>query len=215
MRSRKHRIVFGSGNKNKYLELAGMLEPSGVHLLFGPEAVGRKIDIEEKGSTYTENALLKARAWADATGLPSIADDSGLEVRVLEWGPGILSARIAADDSRCVAWLLEALSGTNDREARFVGSLALIVPGRRAVLVSQGYCRGAITTEPQGTDGFGYDPVFVPSGYRQTFARLGQAVKNRLSHRFLAAGGMARMLIGSSVLECEVASNSDNFREVQ
>ncbi|MEA3508688.1 MAG: non-canonical purine NTP pyrophosphatase [Synergistota bacterium] len=215
MQSQKHRIVFGSGNKNKYLELVRMLEPSGVQLLFGPDAAGCEIDVDETGVTYTENALLKARAWSAGTGLPSMADDSGLEVRALDWRPGICSSRVADGDNRCVEWLLGELSGENDREARFVGSLALVVPHSGAAWVSQGCCWGAITTEPQGADGFGYDPVFVPSGYSKTFATLGQEIKNGLSHRFLAARGMARMLIGSSVLECEVASNSDNFREVQ
>ncbi len=215
MQSHKHRIVFGSANKNKYLELVRMLDPSGVQLLFGPDAAGCEIDVDEIGATYTENALLKARAWSAGTGLPSMADDSGLEVRALDWRPGICSSRVADGDNRRVEWLLGEMSGENDREARFVGSLALVAPSSGAAWVSQGYCWGAITTERQGADGFGDDPVYVAWGYSKTFATLGQEIKNGLSHRFLAVRGMARMLIGSSVLECEVASNSDNFREVQ
>jgi XTP/dITP diphosphohydrolase len=159
--------------------------------------------IEETGSDYEENALIKARAWANFTGIPAIADDSGLEVRALEWGPGIFSARAApGSDSDRIKRLLEGIADTRDRFARFVACIAVAFPasgrncpcGRRNFFSAQGVCRGNIARYPSGSAGFGYDPVFVPHGYDATFAELGSGVKSKISHRAKSLRGIALML---------------------
>jgi XTP/dITP diphosphohydrolase len=165
--------------------------------------------IEEIGSDYEENALIKARAWANFAGIPAIADDSGLEVRALEWGPGIFSARAApGNDSDRIRWLLEGILDTRDRFARFVACIAVVFPAsgrncpdeRRNYFSVQGVCCGNIARYPSGSAGFGYDPVFVPHGYDATFAELGAGVKSKISHRAKSLRGIA--LILPSVIKC-------------
>jgi XTP/dITP diphosphohydrolase len=153
--------------------------------------------VEENGSTYEENALLKAKAWADFIGFPALADDSGIEVRCLGWKPGILSARAASSDTDRIKRLLGLMSGSSDRRARFVASLAVAFPGEsigRGYFSSDGVCWGFVVDSPSGTSGFGYDPIFVPDGREETFADLGPDVKSKISHRALAFEGLARML---------------------
>jgi XTP/dITP diphosphohydrolase len=154
-------------------------------------------DAEETGSSYEENALLKARAWARRTGIPSIADDSGLEVRALGWRPGIYSARAGENDSDRINWLLGELSGRDDRRARFVACLVIAFPFERSVrrdyFASSGVCWGNISS-PRGKSGFGYDPIFVPDGYGATFAELGPSVKSEISHRASAMRGVAQII---------------------
>ncbi len=106
-------ILFASGNRGKFAEVADLFSPLGVDILFGPEHAS--LDVEETGTTYSANARLKARAWALLTGLPSLADDSGVEVRALEWKPGIHSARMAEDDPARIRWMLDALREKDDR----------------------------------------------------------------------------------------------------
>ena len=159
--------------------------------------------VEETGSNYEENALIKARAWANFTGIPALADDSGLEVRALGWGPGIFSARAApGNDSDRIAWLLERISASRDRRARFVSYIAAAFPmsgqnrpgGMRNYFSVRGVCHGNIAGSPSGSAGFGYDPVFVPCGYDATFAELGPEVKSKISHRAISLRGIALML---------------------
>jgi XTP/dITP diphosphohydrolase len=159
--------------------------------------------IEETGSDYEENALIKARAWANFTGIPAIADDSGLEARALGWGPGIFSARAApGNDSDRIRWLLGRIAGASDRRARFVACVVVAFPmpernrpgGRGNYFSVQGVCRGNIARAPSGSAGFGYDPVFVPHGYEATFADLGAGVKSKISHRAISLRGIALML---------------------
>ena len=127
--------------------------------------------------------MLKARAWAEKSGLPCLADDSGLEVNALDGAPGLYSARvIPGNDDDKVSWLLSELQGIADRRARFAASLALCVP-EEYTLITEGYCYGTITDSPRGNNGFGYDPVFVPDGYALTFAELDSEIKNSISHR--------------------------------
>jgi XTP/dITP diphosphohydrolase len=159
--------------------------------------------IKETGSSYEENAIIKARAWANFAGIPAIADDSGLEVRALGWGPGIFSARAApGNDSDRIKWLLDSIAASRDRLARFVACVAVAFPvcGRncrnigRNYFSAQGVCHGNIAGAPSGDAGFGYDPVFVPCGYNATFAELGADVKSKISHRAISLRGIALML---------------------
>ena len=181
------RLLIGTRNPGKVKEITTILEDSGWSLsslqefeLVGPAA--------EDGVTYTENAIAKARFYAAATGLLALADDSGLEVAALGGAPGVYSARYAgegASDADRRALLLAELAKTDggDRRARFVAAVAIADPNGVVLNVSEGICEGTITFESRGNSGFGYDPLFVPDGYNQTFAELPDEVKNRISHR--------------------------------
>ena len=179
------RIVFASHNAGKAAEVRNLLP--GVELLGGVAGPA----VEETGSTYGANALLKARSWAWATGLPALADDSGLEVRALGGAPGLHSARVAPSDRERLRWLLGRLEGVKDRRACFVASLAVAFPREGRSLLVQGHCFGTIARAPAGEGGFGYDPLFVPDGGEKTFAEIPPEEKNRLSHRGVAC----RMLL--------------------
>lgn len=188
------RIVFASGNRGKYREMKAQLEPIGVELLFGGDMEGPH-EIEENGETYADNALIKARAWAEATGLPALADDSGLEAEALDGLPGVHSARIVeGSDADRTRWLLGELADKEDMRGRFACAIAVVMPGGREPLVVTRYCPGVIIREPRGESGFGYDPVFIPDGFDKTFAELGDETKNKISHRALAVKGIAEML---------------------
>ena len=143
---------------------------------------------EENADTYAENAIAKARFYARATGLQALADDSGLEVDALGGAPGVLSARYAGEhatdaDRRNLLLSELANSGSDNRRARFVCAIAIASATGEILNLSEGVCEGTITFAPRGTSGFGYDALFVPDGYNQTFAELSDEVKNRISHR--------------------------------
>lgn len=203
------RIVLASGNRNKYREMKDELAPIGVELLFGGDLDGPQ-DVAETGSTYEANAKLKAEAWAKATGLPAMSDDSGLEVNALDGAPGVHSARIVpGTDADRVTWLLSELSGKSDRSARFVSCIVTVFPGIAQPIVCERYCPGTIAAVPSGASGFGYDPVFIPCGYDKTFAELGDGVKRKISHRALALKGIAEMLI--HVIQYQTVRTLDDF----
>ncbi len=179
------KLVLASHNRGKAGEIAALLAPLKFDVL-------RAWDLglpepEETGETYAENAALKAVAAAEASGLPALADDSGLDVFALGGAPGVLTARWAGPDRDFalamgkVEAALEA-SGSTDRSARFVSVLALARPGQEA-LVFEGEVRGTLVWPPRGHAGFGFDPMFVPDGCAATFAELPPADKIRLSHR--------------------------------
>jgi XTP/dITP diphosphohydrolase len=181
------RLLLGTRNPGKVKEITTILEDSGWTFSSLQEfaAVG---PAAEDGVTYAENAIAKARFYAAATGLLALADDSGLEVAALGGAPGVYSARYAgegASDADRRALLLAELSRVDarDRRARFVASVAIAHPNGEVLNLSEGICEGTITFEPRGNSGFGYDPLFVPDGYYQTFAELSDEVKNRISHR--------------------------------
>ena len=165
-------------------------------LLFAPEVGG--LVVEETGDSYAVNAVLKARAWASASGLPSLADDSGLEVAALGGAPGVHSARIVegSDEDRN-RWLLSRMEGRRDRRARFAAALALSIPGKW-VLVCEGECLGRIAEAPMGAGGFGYDPLFLPDGFEDSFAGLSADTKNAVSHRAAAVRALMGVLDGAS-----------------
>ena len=175
------RLIIATGNHGKFLEFREIIADFARDVVFAPE-IGRLV-VEETGKSYAENAMLKARAWAEKSGLPCLADDSGLEVHALDGAPGLYSARVThGGDGDKVSWLLSQLAGVSDRRARFAAALALCVP-EEYVFITEGYCCGTITDSPRGSNGFGYDPVFIPDGYTFTFAELDSQIKNTISHR--------------------------------
>ena len=192
------RIVLATNNPGKVREFNAVL--AGFNLEIAPQSAFNVPEAEETGLTFVENALLKARNAALHSGLPALADDSGLVVDALGGAPGIHSARYAgpgADDRANIAKLLAELSGVpaERRTARFVCVLALLhYPADPMPLICQGSWEGVILTELRGANGFGYDPVFFVPGENRTAAELDLAVKNRLSHRGRALAQLAQAL---------------------
>jgi len=154
-------------------------------------------EIEETGKTFAENASIKAKTVAKWTKLPALADDSGLEIDYIGKKPGIYSARWGSTDQERIKKVLNALQNTKSeqREARFVCAMSLVLPGQGNYR-TKGICSGRITLSPKGAEGFGYDPIFIPDGYNQTFAELGVHVKNRISHRAVALEKMIKIIVG-------------------
>ena len=141
------------------------------------------LEIEETGTTFTENAILKATQAAQHTGHWAIADDSGLEVNALGGAPGIYSARYGKNDDDRINRLLNELAGKNDRSAQFVCVIAIASPDNHTILHAQGICSGEILTERRGTGGFGYDPIFWVPDCQQTYAEMSKDTKRQISHR--------------------------------
>lgn len=189
------RLVLATHNHGKRREWQALLEELPVTLVL-PDELGLSELVEETGRTYLENALLKARTLAAASGLPALADDSGLEVEALEGAPGLHSARyiLGGDEVRYRA-LLRALEGVppERRGARFRCVAALVLPDGRE-FHTEGVCEGVIQTAPSGEGGFGYDPVFFLPEQGCTMAELSFEAKNRISHRARAAQAMRRVL---------------------
>lgn len=176
------RFVVASHNPKKLAELERMLGPLGMDAYIDPTLE----DVEETGTTFEENALLKAEAACRHTGHPAIADDSGLMIDALDGRPGVYSARYAgegADDAARIAKVLGELKDVpaDRRGAHFVSCVCCVFPNGD-VLTVKGECHGHIGTEPRGNDGFGYDPVFVVESGK-TFAELTSAEKDAISHR--------------------------------
>ena len=192
--------VLASRNAKKLAELQDLLGALGWRLR--PVSEFSDAAAEEHAPTFVENALLKARHAAGASGLPALADDSGIEVEALDGAPGVHSARYAganAGDADNNAKLLEALRGVpaHRRAARYVCVLALVRrPDDPVPLLAQGEWRGQILEAPRGAGGFGYDPLFWVAGHGRSAAELPAARKNRLSHRARAAAALARALRG-------------------
>lgn len=191
------RIVLATGNRGKAREIQSMLGPDWQVLLQSEVGVA---PVEETGSTFAENALLKARHAAAATGLPALADDSGIEVDALDGAPGVRSARYAgpaASDADNVDRLLAALAGVPEerRTARFRCVLAFVrSAGDPSPVLAEGTWEGRIARVPRGHAGFGYDPVFVDPGTGLTAAELAPAAKNERSHRGQALRALAARL---------------------
>src|ERR1700730_4728709 len=192
-------LLVGTNNSGKFDEIRTILEdlPVRLHSL---KEFGNARTAEEPGDTYEENAIAKAQQYSAATGLWTLADDSGLEVEALGGGPGIFAARYAgagaSDHDRRVLLLseLSKMSGSK-RGARFVCVVALVDQNQNLINISEGTCNGRISPTPRGTAGFGYDPIFVPQGYDQTFAELDPSIKNLISHRARALLAMKDFLL--------------------
>ena len=193
-----NKVVLASGNRGKLVELRELLGDLGIELVAqGELGVG---EVEETGLTFVENALLKARHAAVATGLPALADDSGLIVDALGGAPGLYSARYAGsptDDAANNAKLLHELRDVpaDRRGARFYAVLVLLRhPADPQPLVAEGAWEGAIADAPRGGNGFGYNPVFLDPRHGLTAAEMEPALKNRLSHRAQALAKLRELL---------------------
>lgn len=178
-------ILFATQNKHKQAEISQLLADSPLKVVF-PQDVPEVMDleVEETGASFEENALLKARAFGQETNLLTAAEDTGLEVLALDGKPGVHSKRFfpGTDHDRNQE-LLRQLQPAPDRSARFVTVICVFDPKLSEHTFFEGVVTGKISETPQGDQGFGYDPVFIPDGYDQTFAELGQEVKNSISHR--------------------------------
>lgn len=180
------RLLVATRNRHKLEEIRQIFALPGLTLVAADEVPGLPEEVVEDADTFEGNALKKARELCRASGLWTMADDSGLEVAVLDNAPGVYSARYAGEPCSYPAnnaKLLRELAGVTDRRARFRCVIALCAPGGREWTVD-GRCEGTILDGgPRGANGFGYDPLFVPDGFAQTFAELGADEKNRISHR--------------------------------
>ena len=178
------KLVLASQNKKKIKEMNEILAQLGVEVMSQAEA-GVNMEVDETGTTFEENSLLKAKAVMEASGLPAIADDSGLCVDALNGAPGVYSARYGGeglDDVGRYKLLLENMRGQMPRTAKFVSVITCCFPGGD-VITARGECPGTIAYAPMGEGGFGYDPVFFVPGLKKTFAQLTAEEKNAISHR--------------------------------
>lgn len=179
------KLVLASKNKGKLRELQAMLKDTPVEVLLESQ-VGIDLDVEETGTTFEENSRIKAMAVMEASGLPAIADDSGLVVDALDGAPGVYSARYGnlGSDAERTAYLLKNLEQVPDgqRTARFVSVITACFPDGREIQ-ARGECEGVIARETRGDGGFGYDPVFLIPELGQTFGELPAEEKNKISHR--------------------------------
>ena len=176
------KLVVATGNPGKLQEMAEYL----MGLPWQLELKPAELDIEETGTTFMENACLKASQVAKALGQWAIADDSGLCVNTLDGAPGIYSARYGKTDSERIARLLRELENQPNRQAKFVCAIAIARPDGSIALQTEGICEGEILTAPRGEGGFGYDPVFYVPTKQQTFAEMSSAEKGEISHRGVA-----------------------------
>ena len=178
------KLVLASKNQKKLVEMNEILSHLGIQVCSEAEA-GVDVEVEETGTTFEENSLLKAEAVMEASGMPAIADDSGLCVDTLGGAPGVYSARYGGpglDDVGRYRLLLENMRGQLDRRCRFVSAICCCFPNGDRV-EARGECPGTLAYAPKGEDGFGYDPVFFVPALKKTFAELSPAEKNAISHR--------------------------------
>ena len=179
------KLILASNNKNKLREFRQLVEGLDIELLSQKEA-GCCFEVDENGSTFEENAFLKASAVTKATGLAALADDSGLCVDALNGEPGIYSARYgagyASSDRERYEYLLKKLENITNRSARFVCCICCTFPDGR-IITARGECEGEILLAPRGSNGFGYDPVFLPLCSDKAMAELTPEEKNAISHR--------------------------------
>ena len=189
------KLVLASKNAHKLVEMRDILSQLGVEVVLESD-VGVDVDVEETGTTFEENAFLKAHAVMEASGLPAIADDSGLCVDALGGAPGVYSARYGGpelDDAGRYRLLLENLRGQLDRRGKFVSAICCCFPNGDRV-EARGECPGTLAYAPRGEDGFGYDPIFFVPEQKKTFAQLTAEEKNAISHRGKALAAFAEKL---------------------
>jgi XTP/dITP diphosphohydrolase len=184
-------LLVATSNRGKQRELRRLLGELAA-VVVTPDEIGLSLEVEEPHDTYAENATAKALAFCRASGLLTVADDSGIEVAALGWGPGVRSARWGTGSGRQAEQLIDAVGDHPDRRARMVCALALAVPGdlEPTVEIFTGVITGSVALEPRGEGGFGYDPIFLlPSG--RTTAELPEGDKDRISHRGRAVAAAA------------------------
>ncbi len=177
------KIILASNNKDKLREVSEILAPLGIEVISQRQA-GVRLEAEENGSTFVENARIKARAAMEATGEACVADDSGIEINALGGGPGIYSSRYCGDSSYAETCqkLIKIVNCSDDRGARFRCAVVCVFPNGDEI-VSEGVIEGSIGLKYEGENGFGYDPIFVPEGMGRTMACLTDQEKNAISHR--------------------------------
>lgn len=192
-------LVLGTGNPGKVTELRSLLADLPIELI-PASTLDAPPEVEEDADTLDGNARKKALAFHEYTGHPSLADDTGLEVAALNGGPGVHTARFAGPDATPEdnkQKLLAVLEGVENRRARF-RTVAALVDDEGTAHTFQGVCEGTITTEPRGDGGFGYDPLFLPDGFDQTFAEMPPEAKNEISHRKKALDAVRRFLVNTN-----------------
>lgn len=173
------KLIVATSNPGKVKEMEGYLQGLGVILELKPA----ELEIEETGTTFLENACLKASQVAKALGEWAIADDSGLAVHALNGAPGLYSARYGKTDPERIQRLLNELGDRTERQAEFICAIAIAKPNGEIALSTQGTCPGEILHRPKGTGGFGYDPIFFVPQYNMTFAEMSPTLKDKISHR--------------------------------
>lgn len=173
------RLVVATGNPGKLKEMQAYLVHLGLELSLKPA----DLDVEETGTTFIENARLKASQVAQALNEWAIADDSGLEIDALNGAPGLYSARYASTDDACIDRVLREMQEADDRSAQFVCAVAIARPDGSIALEAKGICRGRILQERRGKGGFGYDPIFYVPDCQMTFSEMDAATKHDISHR--------------------------------
>ena len=187
------KVVLASHNQKKMVEMKAILSQMGVEVLSQAE-VGVDLEPEETGTTFEENARIKAQAVMQATGLPAIADDSGLMVDALGGDPGVYSARYGGpglDDTGRWQLLLKNMAGESNRACKFVSVICCAFPDGGEVM-ARGECPGILAQGPSGDGGFGYDPLFYYPPLKKTFAELSQSEKNEVSHRGIATRALMK-----------------------
>jgi XTP/dITP diphosphohydrolase len=194
-------LLLATTNQGKTAELrAALADIPGLTVINAAELPDTAaLDVPETGATFAANAYLKAHAYAEASGMPTLADDSGLEIAALDGFPGVQSARwlgdTASDNERNLG-ILEKMQHITDRRARYVAALAFVDPIQGMAVDFEGLCGGKIATEPHGTGGFGYDPIFIPNaGDGRAFGELPKAFKAAHSHRAKAIARFRRFLV--------------------
>ena len=190
-------VLIASRNEDKARELIELWGADPPRLALPPPEYP---DVPESAGTYEGNALLKARALADLTGAPALADDSGIEVEALDWGPGVLSARTPSSESTWAernGYIIRAADAYGSRRARYVCVCVLVIPGSEPV-IARGQVEGLIADAPRGSNGFGYDPIFVYPPYDgRTFGEVTSAMKHAVSHRGRAVRALRERLVNS------------------
>lgn len=180
------KILLGTHNKGKIKEIVEILGDLPIEIVTLPDS--DREEPEENGKTYFENALKKARFYAEKYGIPALSDDSGLEIDALNGKPGILSARFLGEDTPFdikIKKILEMMKNAKNRSARFRTVAVIYFPETKKILHAEGKVEGEILRSPQKREGsgFGYDPIFKPNGFDKSFSMLGKKVKNKISHR--------------------------------
>ncbi len=191
-------LLIATKNSGKVAEMENLLSslPVSLHNL---NEFPDSFEPAETSSTFAGNARLKAQSYARQCNLPALADDSGLEVAALDGAPGVFSARYAGKDSTSEEKIKKLLreiesSRSQDRAARFVCAMAFADENGNIIFAAEGVCTGKISIAPRGTNGFGYDPIFIPTGFEQTFGELTNETKQKISHRALAMAQTIRCL---------------------
>ena len=196
------RIAAATDNRHKITEIMSIMKSFGLDIIPKSETAAAGLEVEETGTTFEEKSRLKAEAVMRATGMTAVADDSGLVVDALGGAPGVYSARFSgegATDEKNNQKLLALMENVPDenRQAKFVSVITLAGPDGQ-IITARGECPGRIGRTPEGDNGFGYDPLFIPDGYSVTYAQLSAEEKNKISHRAKALEALRRRLLSGT-----------------